>query len=88
MREHHSSKEVYTNPRPDPGADELTASSDRLSIPGLFLENRFEVRRFKLTMIIILFDRNVKHIFLHDRKNILIFLFLWCTIIHGKEGLT
>lgn len=41
MREHHSSKEVYTDPRPDPGADELTASSDRLSIPGLFLENQW-----------------------------------------------
>jgi hypothetical protein len=40
MREHHSSKEVYTDPRPDPGADELTASIDRLSVAGLFLENQ------------------------------------------------
>ena len=40
MREHHSSKEVYTNPRPNPGAGKLTASIGRLSVAGLFLENR------------------------------------------------
>lgn len=28
----------YTHPRPDPGADELTASIDRLSVAGLFLK--------------------------------------------------
>ena len=60
MREHHSSKEVYTDPRPDPGADELTASNDRLSISGLFLENRKLLAYSYIIIVVLLF---VKYFF-------------------------
>ena len=73
MREQSFLLRRYTDPRPDPGADELTASSDRLSIPGLFLENRKLLAYSYIIIVVLLF---VKYFF-SINANFFIYNLVW-----------